>query len=114
MSLVVCERRKLTVNIGKSKFVRCSRYINLGRMHVTLNGEMLEEVNCFKYLGSKVAADGRSERDVVHNESGVRSVGALTSVLNNRGVCINERKCPYEWVIVPTTLRSAVRRIVNV
>ena len=36
------------------------------RMHVILNGEPLEEVDCFKYLGSQVAADGGCERDVVH------------------------------------------------
>ena len=34
----VCERRKLTVNVGKSKVMRCSRYGNGDRMHVTLNG----------------------------------------------------------------------------
>ena len=28
--------------------------------------EPLDEVNCFKYLGSQVAADGGCERDVVH------------------------------------------------
>ena len=49
----VCERRKLRVNVGKSKVVRCSRYDNDGRMHVILNGEPLEEVDCFKYLGSQ-------------------------------------------------------------
>ena len=27
-------------------------------MHVILNGEPLEEVDCVKYLGSQVAADG--------------------------------------------------------
>ena len=62
----VCERRKLRVNIGKSKVMRCSRYGNGGRMHVRLNGEPLEDVDCFKYLGSQVAADGGCERDVVH------------------------------------------------
>ena len=31
-----------------------------------LNGEPLEEVDCFKYLGSQVADDGGCERDVVH------------------------------------------------
>ena len=35
-------------------------------MHARLNGEPLEEVDCFKYLGSQVAADGGCERDVVH------------------------------------------------
>ena len=31
-----------------------------------LNGELLEEVYCFKYLGPQVAAEGGCERDVVH------------------------------------------------
>ena len=62
----VCERTKLRVNEGKSKVTRCSRYGNGDRMHVRLNGEPLEEVDCFKYLGSQVAADGGCEWDVVH------------------------------------------------
>ena len=36
-----CERRKLSVNVVKSKVLRCSRYGNGGRMHVILNGEPL-------------------------------------------------------------------------
>ena len=44
----------------------CSRYGNGGRMHVILNSKRFEEVDCFKYLGSQVAADGGCERDVVH------------------------------------------------
>ena len=50
------------MNVGKSKVMRCSRYGNGDRMHVILNGEPLEEENCFKYLGSQVAADGGFER----------------------------------------------------
>ena len=42
----LCERRKLRVNVGKSKVMRCSRYGNGDRMHVILNGEPLEEVAC--------------------------------------------------------------------
>ena len=41
-------RRKLRVNVGKSKVMRCSRYGNGDRMHVILNGEPLQEVDCFK------------------------------------------------------------------
>ena len=62
----VCERRKLRVNVGKSKVMRCSRNGNGDRLHMILNGEPLEEVDCFKYLRSQVAADGGCERDVVH------------------------------------------------
>ena len=45
----VRERRKLKVNVGKSKVMSCSRYGNGDRMHVKLNSEPLEEVDCFKY-----------------------------------------------------------------
>ena len=50
----VCERRKLRLNVGKSKVMRCSWHGNGDRMHVILNGKPLEEVDCFKYLGSQV------------------------------------------------------------
>ena len=34
-------------------------------MHVLLNSEQFEEVDCFKYLGWQAAADGGCERDVI-------------------------------------------------
>ena len=61
-------KKKIKSECGKSKVVRCSRYGNRDRMHVILNCEPLEEVDCFKYLGSQVAADGGWERLVVQNE----------------------------------------------
>ena len=111
------------MNVGKSKVMRCSRYGNGDRMHVILNGEPLEEVECLKYLWSKVAADGGCERDVVHRmNEGYRACGALKSVLSNRRLGIKAKKCLYEGVIVPTALngaeawdmRSAERRKENV
>ena len=66
------------MNVGKSKVMRCSGYGNGDRMHVILNGEQLEEVDCFKYLESQVASDGGCERDVVHRmNDGNRAWGAL-------------------------------------
>ena len=55
-----CNKTQYRINhcYMKSKVMRCSRYGNGDRMHVILNGEPLEEVHCFKYLGSQVAADG--------------------------------------------------------
>ena len=52
-----------------------------------LNGKPLEEVDCFKYLGSQVVADRECEMDVVHrmNER-YRVLGVLKSVLSNRGL----------------------------
>ena len=77
-------------------------------MHVRLNGEPLQELDCFKYLGSQVAADGGCERNVVHRmNEGYRSWGALKRVLTNRGLGMNAKNCLYEGVIVPTELYGA-------
>ena len=74
------------MNVGNRKVLRCSRSIG-GRLHVRLNGEPLEEVDCFKYVGSRVTADGGCERDVVHGMiEGYREWGVLKSVLNNKGL----------------------------
>ena len=61
----VCEKRKLQVNVGKSKVVRCPRNEDDARLNVMLNGEALE-VDQFKYLGSVIAANGGVEADVHH------------------------------------------------
>ena len=103
----VCKIRNLRVNVSKSKVVRCSRYHNGGRMRVILNGEPLEEVDCFKYLGSQAAADGGCERDVVHGmNKEYRAWGELKSVQSNRGLKIKANKCLY-GIIIPTVLYGA-------
>ena len=99
----VWERKKLSVNVGKSKVTRCSRYENKGRRPVILNSEPFVRVECFKYLASQVAADGGWEMDVVHRiNEGYRAWGTMKSMLSNRGLGIKAKKCLYERVIVPT------------
>ena len=54
----VCERRKLRMNVVKIKVMRCTRNEDGARLNVMLNGEALEEVEQFKYLGLVIAANG--------------------------------------------------------
>ena len=49
----VRKRRKIRVNIGKSKVMKCLRYGNGGQMHVILNGELLEAVDFLSTWGCK-------------------------------------------------------------
>ena len=118
----VCERKKFRVNVGDSKVMRCSSFGNWGRMHVRLNDEPFNQVDCIKDLGSPVVvADGRCVWDEVQRINEL-NMGVLKGVLNNRGLEINGKKCLYEGVIVRTALygaeawdmRSAERRKVNV
>ena len=78
----------------------------------------------FLVRGVASGSDGDCESDVVQRmNNGYRAWGVvLKSVLNNRGLLINAKKCLHEGVIVPTALygaeawgmRSAERRKVNV
>ena len=68
----------------------------MGRLDVRLNCELFEGVDCFKYLGSQVVDGGECERDVVHKMNEVyKAWRALKSVLKNRRMVINEKKCLY-------------------
>jgi len=60
----VCKRRKLRLNESKSKVMKCTRMVDGRRMNVILNGKLLEEVECFKYLGSHVVVDGGIDVEV--------------------------------------------------
>ena len=101
----VCERRKLQVNVGKSKVMRCTRNGGGAGLNVTLNGEVLEEVDQFKYLGSVVAANGGVEADVRHRvNEGCKVFGAVKGVMKNRGLGMNVKRVLYEKVVVPTVM----------
>ncbi|XP_068235780.1 uncharacterized protein [Palaemon carinicauda] len=70
-----------------------------------LNGELLEEVVQFKYLGSVVAAKGEVEADVRWevNEEG-KMLGAVKGVVENRWLRMNVKRVLYEKVIVLTVM----------
>ena len=54
----VCKRRKLTVNVNKSKVMKIGK--NEGNeMNISLNGRRMEEVTSYIYLGVDVSNDSR-------------------------------------------------------
>ena len=93
------------MNVGKSKVMRCTRNEDGARLNVMLNGEALEEVDQFKYLGSVIAANGGVEADVRYRvNEGCKVLGALKVVMKNRGLGMNVNKVLYEKVVVPTVM----------
>ena len=66
----------------------------MDQVDVRQSGKPLEEVDCFKYLGSQVAADGEYEGDVVHRmNKEYKGWEALKRVPSNRRLGINEKQC---------------------
>ncbi len=61
--------------------MKYTRMVHGRRMNVALNGKMLEEVECFKYLGSHVAVDGGIDGYMRFRMNEVRKVcGRMKSV----------------------------------
>ena len=60
----VCRRRKLNVNVAKNKVMRSVKDDIVGDMNAMDDGQVCEEVEVFKYLGSLVTAVGEVEAEV--------------------------------------------------
>ena len=52
---VMCGWIKLYINVNKSKVMKVSK---TGELKAQLNGEKMELLNCFSYLGVDLSADG--------------------------------------------------------
>ena len=104
----VCERRKLKVNVRKSKVMRCTRRDDGSRLNVCVDGERMEEVESFKYLGSHIETKGGVEVEVGYRVSEAsKCLGGLKSVMSNRNLGMEAQRKLYEGVIVPTALYGA-------
>ena len=64
----VCRRRDLKVNDIMNKVMKCTRGKGGKRINVALYGELLEEVECYKYLGSKITVDGGIDIGEVYDQ----------------------------------------------
>ena len=51
--------------MDNSKVVRCSKYVTVGRINVTLGWELFEKLDYLKYLRSYLTEIERIEKDVV-------------------------------------------------
>merc|ERR1712082_140035 len=101
----VCKRRKLKVNVDRSKVLRCSREDPVPRIQIQLGSEQLEQVDSFKYLGSMVTENGTMSREVQSRaiEAG-KAMGGLNKIFQNREMGMEAKRGLYESVIVPTAL----------
>jgi hypothetical protein len=66
VNLGVLKRRKLSVNVAKSKVMRVTRREKIGDIDITLNGIRMEEVDCFRYLGVDIDIDGGMRSEMKH------------------------------------------------
>ncbi len=104
----MCKRRKLKVSGSKSKVMKCTRLVDGQRMNVALNVEVLEEVECFKYLGSHVTVNGGIEGEVKFRMNEVGKVcGGMKRVFKCKSLGMRGKRRLYEGVVVPAALYGA-------
>ena len=70
--------KKLNISVGKSKKMRCNISKDQEPLRVRLDGEKLEEVKKFNYVGLNICARGEMEAEVNHKLiEGVNMMGGL-------------------------------------
>ena len=112
---IVCDRRKLRINVEKSKVMKCTREREGGKLDIVLNGKLVEEVNNFKYLGVVISADGTMSEELESRMmQGRKLVGAMKAVWNARGMDAQAKLGMYEGIVEPTVLYGCEAWTLNV
>ena len=77
-------------------------------MDLSLNGELLEEVDSFKYLGSIVGKNGDVVEGVISRvNEGAKVSGALSKIWRVGSFGIGVKRMMYERIVVPTVISGA-------
>ena len=88
-----------------NKVLVCSREGGRAELRVRLNGELLEEVELFKYLGSVISNDTGVSMDVRQIVSeGAATYGVMKSIWRVNKIGMRANKGLYESIVVPTVL----------
>ena len=115
---MVCKRRKLKVNEGKSKVMvferRKSDVIDFARPYrvseqcvmeckIDMDGVRLEEVKEFKYLGTMLCKYGSMEGEIRERAvQGRRVIGSLGRIMKGRSVSMEVKKGLRDSIVIPT------------
>ncbi|MCP5003018.1 MAG: hypothetical protein GY941_03575 [Planctomycetes bacterium] len=114
----VCKRRKLRVNVGKSKvmvFERAEGEVidfatpyrvgvpNESRCEIMLGREMMEEVDEFKYLGTVLCKHGSMEGETRERAvKGRQVIGSLGRIMKGRNVSMEVKRGLRNSIVLPT------------
>ena len=83
----VCRKRKLSVNISKSKVMKIGGNQGTNDLNVSLNNRRMEEVDTYRYLGVDISSDGKMHEELCHRMKEARkNAGMLKSLWNRRNV----------------------------
>ena len=114
----ISDKYGLKINIKKTKVMKVSkmyddmtknnRPTNQQNTNININGEKLEEVTCYQYLGSLVTSDGRCNTEIKSRIGKAKTqFGKLKTLLCNTKINMNVRKRMLQCYVWPVLLYGA-------
>ena len=95
------EDRGLKINRKKTVYLRFNvdRNLDDGNSDVNIQGENLERVNTFKYLGATLAENGDLDAEMTHRiQSGWKNWKRISGILCDRRISLRVKgKCRLKW-----------------
>ena len=87
------EERGLKMNLSKTKVMVISKGEDVASANITVNGEVLEQVSRYKYLGSVVTQDGRCTDEIKARIAIAKTAfNKVKPLVTNRAISDNLRK----------------------
>ena len=98
------EKKGLKINTKKTFCMVITKYKDIPKCNLLLNGLKITQINQFKYLGSIITSDGKSEKDIITRIGMAKSAFMdLKKILTNKHISITTRlrvlKC-YVWSVL--------------
>ncbi|CAG4960734.1 unnamed protein product [Parnassius apollo] len=99
------KERGMKVNASKTKVMVFEREESKTVCEIKIEGELIEQVDEFVYLGYVFSRDGRYDRDIERRlNAGNRVNGGLHSIMKNQNVSKKVRMVIHNAVLVPTLM----------
>ena len=112
----------MEVNIKKTECMVMTKKESIPECTITIKGEMVKQVNNFKYLGSNITSDGRCVTEVkCRIAQAKRVLVELDNILKNKKMSIQTRMRVLKCYVHPIlqygcetwTLSAELRRAIN-
>ena len=98
----------MKINIKKTKAIVVSKKPNSPKINIAIDGEQIEQVASYMYLGSLITEDGRSEKEIKRRIMIARSTFTnMRTLLSCRGINLNTRLRAIKCYIWPTPFYGA-------
>ena len=98
----------MKINIKKTKVMVVSNKRNSPKINIAINGQHLEQVTSYMYLGSLITEDGRGEKEIKRRIMIARTTFTIMiTLLSRRGINLKTRLRAIKCYIWPTLFYGA-------